>query len=157
MNILELTFVSAVLTAATPVILAALGGLLCSVSGVFNMALEGQLLWGAFTAVVFSHLTGSAWWGVAGGVAATVLYSAVLSVSAVTFRADPVVVAVGVNLLALGLTAFLMRGVLGVGGTYTSPTWTACPPWPSWAWGTCPWRDRCSAPSRRWCPSPSFW
>ncbi|GAA2879461.1 ABC transporter permease [Streptosporangium fragile] len=121
MNILEPAFVAAVLTAAAPVILAALGGLLCSVSGVFNMALEGQLLWGAFTAVVLSHLTGSAWWGVAGAVTATALYAAVLSVPAVTFRADPVVVAVGANLLALGLTAFLMREILGVGGTYTSP------------------------------------
>jgi simple sugar transport system permease protein len=120
-NIFELTFVAAVLTATAPVVLAALGGLVCSVSGVFNMALEGQLLWGAFTSVVFSHLTGSAWWGVAGGVAATALYSAVLSVAAVSFRADPVVVAVGTNLLALGLTAFLMRRVLGTGGTYSSP------------------------------------
>ncbi|GLW10980.1 ABC transporter permease [Microtetraspora sp. NBRC 13810] len=121
MNIFEATFFAAVLTATAPVVLAALGGLLSSVSGVFNMALEGQLLWGAFTAVVFSYLTGSAWLGVLGGVLATVLYSAILSVSAVTFRADPVVVAVGMNLLALGLTAFLMRQVFGVGGTYTSP------------------------------------
>ncbi|MEZ0071989.1 ABC transporter permease [Planotetraspora sp. GP83] len=121
MNILEWTFVASVLTATAPVVLAALGGLLCSVSGVFNMALEGQLLFGAFNAVVVSHLTGNAWWGVAGGVAATALYSAVLSISAVTFRADPVVVAVGLNLLALGLTSFLMRQILGSGGTYTSP------------------------------------
>jgi general nucleoside transport system permease protein len=120
-TVLEPAFVAAVLTATTPVLLAALGGLLCSVAGVFNMALEGQLLWGAFTAVVFSHLTGGAWWGVLGAVALTVVYAASLSVPAVTFRADPVVVAVGTNLLALGLTAFLMRRIFGVGGTYSSP------------------------------------
>ncbi|WP_248958602.1 ABC transporter permease [Sphaerisporangium perillae] len=121
MNIFEATFVAAVLTATTPVVLAALGGMLCSVSGVFNMALEGQMLWGAFTSVLFSHLTGNVWAGVLGGVAATVLYAAILSVGAVTARADPVVVAVGTNLLALGLTAFLMRLILGGGGTFSSP------------------------------------
>ncbi|GAA0358295.1 ABC transporter permease [Microbispora corallina] len=121
MNVLDPAFAASVLTATAPVVLAALGGLICSVSGVFNMALEGTLLWGAFVAVVASHLTGSAWWGVAAAVVAGVLYSAVLSVLTVTLRADAVVVAVGLNLLALGLTAFLMREILGVGGTYTSP------------------------------------
>ncbi|WP_336209369.1 ABC transporter permease [Nonomuraea sp. LPB2021202275-12-8] len=120
-------FLAAVLTATAPVVLAALGGLLSSVSGVFNMALEGQLLWGAFTAVVFSSLTGSAWWGVVGAVLATALYAAILSVPAVTFRADPVVVAVGTNLLALGLTAFLLRQVFGSGGTYSSPDLAGLP------------------------------
>ncbi|SDK05050.1 ABC transporter permease [Nonomuraea jiangxiensis] len=120
-------FLAAVLTATAPVVLAALGGLLCSVSGVFNMALEGQLLWGAFTAVLFSHMTGSAWLGVAGAVLATTLYALLLSVPAVTFRADPVVVAVGTNLLALGLTAFLMRQVFGSGGTFSSPDLSGLP------------------------------
>ncbi|MGV9384210.1 ABC transporter permease [Nonomuraea sp. NPDC003707] len=120
-------FLAAVLTAAAPVVLAALGGLLSSVGGVFNMALEGQLLWGAFVAVLASHLTGSAWLGVAAAVLATTLYAALLSVPAVTFRADPVVVAVGVNLLALGLTAFLMRQVFGSGGTFTSPDLAGLP------------------------------
>ncbi|MEV5408893.1 ABC transporter permease [Thermopolyspora sp. NPDC052614] len=127
MNVFEATFAAAVLTATAPVVLAALGGLLCSAAGVFNIALEGQLLWGAFTAVVFSHLTGGAWWGVAGAVAATTAYAALLSVPAVTFRADPIVVAVGTNLLALGLTAFLMRSILGSGGTYSSPDLAGLP------------------------------
>ncbi|MEV8630316.1 ABC transporter permease [Streptosporangium sp. NPDC051023] len=121
MSVFDVAFVSAVLTASTPVVLAALGGLLCQAAGVFNMALEGQVLWGAFSGVLFSHLTGNAWLGVAGAVVTTTAYALLLSVPTVAFRADPVVVAVGVNLLALGLTAFLMRGLLGVGGTYTSP------------------------------------
>jgi simple sugar transport system permease protein len=120
-NVFELSFLAAVLTATAPVVFAALGGLLCGVSGVFNIALEGQMLWGAFTAVLFSHLTGSAWLGVLGALAATTLFAAVLSVASVTFRADPIVVAVGTNLLALGLTAFLMRRLLGTGGTYSTP------------------------------------
>ncbi|MEV0594730.1 ABC transporter permease [Nonomuraea cavernae] len=127
MNIFEASFLAAVLTATTPVVLAALGGLICQVAGVFNIALEGQLLWGAFTAVVFSHLTGSAWAGVLGAMIATLLYAAVLSIASVTFRADPIVVAVGTNLLALGLTAFLMRQIFGSGGTYSSPDLAGLP------------------------------
>ena len=114
-------FIAAVLTATAPVLLAAIGGLLCSVAGVFNIALEGQLLCGAFVAVVVSHETGSAWWGVLGGIAGATLYAVLLSVPAVSLGADPIVVAVGTNLLALGLTAFVMRRILGVGGTYSSP------------------------------------
>ncbi|MFG1705835.1 ABC transporter permease [Nonomuraea sp. M3C6] len=127
MNIFEWSFLSAVLTATAPVVLAALGGMLCQAAGVFNIALEGQLLWGAFTAVVFSDLTGSAWAGVAGAVVATVLYAAMLSAASVTFRADPIVVAVGTNLLALGLTGFLMRQIFGSGGTYSSPDLAGLP------------------------------
>ncbi|GAA0410747.1 sugar ABC transporter permease [Acrocarpospora corrugata] len=127
MNLLEFSFLSGVLTATAPVLLAALGGLICQVAGVFNIALEGQLLWGAFTAVVVSDLTGSAWAGVLGAVAATVLFSGLLSAASVAWRADPIVVAVGVTLLALGLTAFLMRQIFGSGGTYTSPDLAGLP------------------------------
>ncbi|GAA0988870.1 ABC transporter permease [Acrocarpospora macrocephala] len=127
MNIFELSFLSGVLTATAPVLLAALGGLICQVAGVFNIALEGQLLWGAFTAVVVSDVTGSAWTGVAGAIAATVLFSGMLSAASVGLRADPIVVAVGLNLLALGLTGFLMRRIFGSGGTYSSPELAGLP------------------------------
>ncbi|GAA5063449.1 simple sugar transport system permease protein [Thermocatellispora tengchongensis] len=127
MSILEFSFLAAVLTATAPVVPAALGGLICQAAGVFNIALEGQLLWGAFTAVVCGHLTGSAWAGVLGAVLATVLYAGLLSLASVTFRADPIVVAVGTNLLALGLTAFLMRRIWGSGGTYSSPDLAGLP------------------------------
>lgn len=127
MNVFEWSFLAGVLTATAPVLLAALGGLLCQVAGVFNIGLEGQLLWGAFVAVVVSDLTGSAWAGVAGAVAATVLFSALLSIPAVGLRADPIVIAVGLNLLALGLTAFLMRQIFGSGGTYSSPDLAGLP------------------------------
>lgn len=132
MNVLELSFVAAVLTATTPVVLCALGGVICQVAGVFNIALEGQLLLGAFAAVVISHDTGSAWLGVLGALAAVTVYAGVLSLAAVTFAADAIVVAVGTNLLALGLTAFLMRDLLGTSGTFTSPDLKGLPTLGEW-------------------------
>lgn len=131
-NVLELSFVAAVLTAAAPVVLCALGGAICQVAGVFNIALEGQLLAGCFVAVVVSNATGNAWLGVLGAVTVVTLYAGILSVAAVTFAADAIVVAVGTNLLALGLTAFLMRELLGTSGTFTSPDLPGLPTLADW-------------------------
>jgi general nucleoside transport system permease protein len=117
-DVLNLAFVAAVLASTTPVLYAALGGALCGRAGVFNIALEGQLLWGAFVAVATSWWTGSAWLGVAAAVVTTTVFSGILAVGAVSWRADPIIVAVGMNLLALGLTGFLLRELLGATGTF---------------------------------------
>ena len=121
MDVFTLSFVAAVLTSSAPVLFAALGGALCGRAGLFNIALEGQLLCGAFTAVAVSWWTGSAWAGVAAAVVSTTVFSGVLALGAVSWRADPIIVAVGMNLLALGLTGFLLREVLGATGTF-APT-----------------------------------
>jgi simple sugar transport system permease protein len=131
-NVLEWSFVAAVLTATAPVLLCALGGALCQLAGVFNIALEGQLLLGCFVAVVVSHVTGNAWLGTLAAVALVTLYAAVLSLATVTLHADAIVVAVGTNLLALGLTSFLMRELLGTSGTYTSPDLAGLPTLGGW-------------------------
>ncbi|SHM62709.1 ABC transporter permease [Cryptosporangium aurantiacum] len=121
MNVFTLGFVAAVLIALAPVLLAALGGALCARVGVFNIGLEGQMLLGCFTAVAVSAKTGSALLGVAAAVGAGVLTALVLAVGTIRFRTDPIVLAIGTNLLAVGLTGFLLRSVLGTSGTYSSP------------------------------------
>ncbi|MGY1740526.1 MULTISPECIES: ABC transporter permease [unclassified Blastococcus] len=118
MDVFNLAFVAAVLTSAAPVLYAALGGALCGRAGVFNIALEGQLLWGAFTAVAVSWWSGSAWLGVLAAVLSSAVFSVVLALGAVTWRADPIIVAVGMNLLALGATGFVMREALDATGTF---------------------------------------
>lgn len=138
MSIFELTFVAAVLTATAPVVLAAMGGALCQVGGVFNIALEGQMLLGCFAAVVVSNTTGNAWLGVLGAVIAVTAYSGILSVGAVSFGADAIVIAVGMNLLAIGLTAFWMPGLLGTRGTFTSPDLAGLPTLADWGFGDVP-------------------
>ncbi|GAA3385069.1 ABC transporter permease [Cryptosporangium minutisporangium] len=121
MNVFTLGFVAAVLIALAPVLLAALGGALCARAGVFNIGLEGQMLLGCFTAVAVSAKTGSALLGVLAAVGAGVLTALVLAIGAIRLRADPIVLAIGTNLLAVGLTGFLLRSVLGTSGTYSSP------------------------------------
>jgi len=106
--------------AATPLLLAALAGLLCSRAGVFNMALEGQMLVGAFAAVLGSYLSGSQIGGIASAMVATMTFSIILGAGATYLRGNSVVICVGMNLLASGLTAYLLRSFFGVSGTFTS-------------------------------------
>lgn len=118
MNVLDWGFASAVLLASTPILYAALAGALCAQVGVFNIALEGQLLWGAFAAVAGSYYTGSAWAGVALAVVTTVLFSLVLALGAARWRADPIIIAIGTNLVAAGLTGFLLRVLFDTSGSF---------------------------------------
>ena len=99
--------------AITPILLASLAGVLCGRVGVFNLALEGQMLVGAFAAIVGSYFTHSALGGVAAAIAGAVAFSLVLAYGATVFRGDPVVIGIGMNLLASGLTAYLLRGTFG--------------------------------------------
>lgn len=119
MHIFDLSFVAAVLLAATPVLFAALAGALSAQVGVFNIALEGQMLWGAFAAVAASYYTGNPWAGVLAAVLSTALFSVVLAVGAARWKADPIVIAIGSNLFALGITGFLMRVLFDVSGSFS--------------------------------------
>ncbi|WP_210481199.1 ABC transporter permease [Naasia sp. SYSU D00948] len=118
MQIFELSFVAAVLLATTPVLYAALAGALSERVGVFNIALEGQMLWGAFAAVAGSHFTGNPWLGVLIAIVTTAAFSLVLAVGAARFKADPIIIAIGTNLFAIGLTGFLLRILFDVSGTF---------------------------------------
>jgi simple sugar transport system permease protein len=117
-DVLSFAFLAAVLGSAAPVLYAALGGAICARAGVFNMALEGQLLLGAFVAVAAAWVSGSAWLGVLAAAAASAALALVLAVGSVRWGADPIIVAVGTNLLALGLTGYLLRELLGASGTF---------------------------------------
>jgi simple sugar transport system permease protein len=125
--ILDTDLFFSALLALTPILLAALGGALCERAGVFNIGLEGLMLVGCFAAVAGSWFTGSAWAGIGAAVIASALYSLILAVGAVTLKGDAVVLGVAVNLLAVGLTSFLLRTVFGVQGTFSDPTLAGLP------------------------------
>jgi general nucleoside transport system permease protein len=113
--------------AITPILLASLAGVLCGRVGVFNMALEGQMLIGAFAAIVGSYFTQSAAGGVAAAMIAAMVFSLILAYGATLFRGDPVVICIGMNLLASGLTAYLLRVMFGVSGTFSDPAVVGLP------------------------------
>ena len=98
---------------ATPLALAAIGGTICERSGVVNIALEGMMLVGAFFGVVVTLATGNVCLGVVAAIVAGVLLSAIHAFASVTLRMDQVVSGTALNILALGLTGFLMEVIYG--------------------------------------------
>jgi ABC-type uncharacterized transport system permease subunit len=98
---------------ATPLALAAIGGTICERSGVVNIALEGMMLVGAFFGVVVTLATGNVILGVFAAILAGVLLSAIHAFASVTLRMDQVVSGTALNILALGLTGFLMQVIYG--------------------------------------------
>jgi simple sugar transport system permease protein len=97
---------------AIPLILGALAGVIGERSGVVNVAIEGQLLLGAFVTAVVATVAGSIWAGVLGGMVAGVAVAAVLAYLAVKYLVDQVIIGVVLNVFALGLTSFLFNKLL---------------------------------------------
>ncbi|MBO9569950.1 MAG: ABC transporter permease [Cellulomonas iranensis] len=97
---------------AVPIVFGALGGVIGERVGVVNIAIEGQLLAGAFCAAVAGSVTGSPWAGVVAAVVAGVLVSLVLGVFTITYKVNQVIVGVVLNVLVIGVTSFLYSQVL---------------------------------------------
>jgi len=97
---------------STPLILAALGGLFSERSGVINIALEGMMLAGAFTAAAVTYATGSPYVGLVAGMMAGMLIAAIHAVACIQYQADQVVTGTAINILMLGMPAFLSGAFL---------------------------------------------
>lgn len=115
------TLLSGALALSVPLVFGALSGVLCERSGIVNIAIEGQLLGGAFLAAVVGSLTSSAYLGMIAAPIAGMLVGALLAFFAVKYFVDQIIVGVVLNVLVIGLTSFLFSTVL----TDNKATWNA--------------------------------
>lgn len=100
------------LALAVPLVFGALGGVLGERAGVVNIAIDGQLLFGAFGAALVGSITGSPWIALLAAMVAGALVALVLGVFAITYYVDQVIVGVVLNVLVIGITSFLFSQVL---------------------------------------------
>lgn len=91
----------------TPLILAALGGMFSERSGVINIALEGMMLAGAFTAAAVTYAVGSPFVGLLAGMGAGMVIAAIHAIACIRYRADQVVTGTAINILMIGVPGFL--------------------------------------------------
>jgi simple sugar transport system permease protein len=106
-SILTLSLVFSTIRLATPLVWAAIGGLYSERSGVINIALEGLMLAGAFTAAAMTFYTHSPWVGLGSAIVAAAFFAFLLAVVCIRFKANEVVAGTGINILFLGLPAVL--------------------------------------------------
>ncbi|MGA1114434.1 MAG: ABC transporter permease [Aquiluna sp.] len=109
-NSVPVTFiVGTALVLAVPIMLGAMGGLMCERVGVTNIAIEAQLLTGAFMAGVVSSITDNFFFGLASAMIGGALVSMVLAVFAIKYLAQQIIVGVVLNVLMIGVTNFLYQ------------------------------------------------
>jgi general nucleoside transport system permease protein len=114
-DLFTLSLIASTIRLATPLVLAALGGLFSERSGVINIALEGKMLAGAFTAAAVTYAAdtrlhagdASPWIGLLAGMLAGLFIAAIYAVTCIKFKADQVVSGAAINILMLGIPGFL--------------------------------------------------
>lgn len=99
-----------------PILFAATGGLFTELAGMLNIALEGLLLAGAFSAAAAAWYTGSFAAGIAAGIAGSVILSAVLAVASLKLRSNIFIAGLAANLFASGITVILSHRLFGTRG-----------------------------------------
>ena len=128
-GVLPLTaLLTSTLFLATPLIFGALSGVVCERVGIVNIAIEGQLLAGAFAGAVVASVAGqNPYVGLLAAPVAGVGVGALLAWFSIRYRVDQIITGVVLNVLVLGLTTFFFKGLLadleGLNDRSRLPVW----------------------------------
>lgn len=107
---------AAAVRTAVPLLLAAVGEVFAERSGVLNIGIEGMMLFGAFAGFGGAFFAQNAWAGVLTSMAAGMLMAIAFAYVTVTLGADQITAGIALNILGLGLSAFLFRVAFGIEG-----------------------------------------
>ncbi len=111
--------VQSMLTAATPLTLGAMAGILCERAGVINIAIEGMMLSGALAAVAFAGVFDSLWMGLLAASLVGGIMAAIHAVLSIKYKVDQIISGTVINILAAGGTRFLNLRLLEPAGLST--------------------------------------
>lgn len=116
------TLLQSTVILAVPLAFGALSGVLSERAGVINIAIEGQLLFGAFGAALVGSLLGNVWAGLIAAPLVAVLMGALLALFAVGYQVQQIIVGVVLNVFAVGITSFFFGSVMSENpGMFNSP------------------------------------
>ncbi len=110
------SILNSTLRSTTPILLAALGSAICARVGVFNIALEAQMLIGSFFSIVVNYFTGNVFLSVMAGMLSGAFIGLVVAVLQVKYKAADMVIGTSLNLLVNGATSFLLYIIFGLRG-----------------------------------------
>jgi ABC-type uncharacterized transport system permease subunit len=110
-----------VITAATPLLIAALGELVVERAGVLNLGLEGMMAVGAVSGFAVATLSGSTGLGIAAAIAAGLLLSAIFALLVLGFAANQVASGLALTIFGLGLSGLIGAGFVGSGRSPMAP------------------------------------
>lgn len=127
MQIFSVGLLQNTLRTATPVILAAMGGLLTEQAGIMNIGMDGMIVTGAFVAVACSFAFSSAGLGVLAAVMIGIIIGLFFAVFVVKFKSDEFIIGMALNTFAAALTVYLLRSMFGVKGTFSDKGIVALP------------------------------
>lgn len=113
--------IAAILESMGPLVIVAIGGLFAERAGILNIALEGCIAVGAFTAVLVLSASSSVVLGLTAAVTAGLLFGLLMALGTLVFRGNPFVVGLGINLLAPALAALVSQVVFGHKGVLRLP------------------------------------
>ena len=108
--------ISSIMVMSTPILLAALGGLLTELAGVLNIALEGLMLIGAFSAILITEITGSTLLGSIGAALSGAGLAFIFGFITLRFKANIFITGLATNLFAIGITNYLSSLIFGTKG-----------------------------------------
>ncbi len=110
-----------VITAATPLVIAALGELVTERAGVLNLGVEGMMIMGAVCAFAAAHITGSPYIGIVAGIASGAVFSLLFGFLTLTLVANQVATGLALTILGLGVSGMLGESFVGLPGVKLPP------------------------------------
>lgn len=115
------------ITGATPILLAALGGTMTYYAGIFNIAMEGMMLVSAFFAVIGSYYYQSWIVGIVFAILGALVMALIFILFSVKLKTDEFITGIALNLFALGATTYMLRQIFGVKGAFADPSIVSIP------------------------------